>query len=378
MTIRIALACAAAFAWAGAPATQSGAGFDYQPACGTAGDAPVGTSAAVLLIGGAEADTVGEPAASEWFLERGGDGDYLVLRTGGTGGQASWLCSAFGQRIASAAELSIDSRAAANDPAVIAHVEKAEMLFIAGGDQSEYVALWRDTQLEAAINAHIEEAPIAGTSAGMAILGHTYYAPDTLGILSSELLDDPYDPLASEIGQGDFIRHGLLAGTVTDTHLDRLHGPGDEFRYGRLFGLLARLVASDPGVGRERAIGAEEGVFIAIDAGGVARVFGPETSAAWFLLRNRRGPEVIEPGSPLEWHRDQAAVKAYRLPASPGGRSGFDLDDPAAASGGQWYDWFTDGGWSGFNFAAGTCSGCDGADAPLPWHLFSDAFATPE
>jgi len=331
-----------------------------------------------MLIGGGEASTVGESAATEWFLERGGNGDYLVLRTGGTGGQAGWLCSAFGDRVASAAELSVDSRAAADDPAVIAHVENAEMLFIAGGDQSEYVALWRDTGLETAINVHIGQAPIVGASAGMAILGQTYYAPDTSGILSSELLDDPYDPLSSRIGHADFIRHELLVGTVTDTHLNRLHGPGDEFRYGRLFGFLARLVARDPGTDRERAIGAEEGVFIAIDAEGSARVFGPETGAAWFLLRNRRGPEVIGPGLPLEWNRSQTAVKAYRLPASPAGNSGFELDDPMAASGGQWYDWFTDGGWSGFNFAEGSCADCDGAEPPMPRDVFSDRFALPE
>lgn len=374
MTLRLILATAALLAGSAAAVASQGAGFEYQLACGSPSDQPASTVPAAMLIGGAEANTAGEPAATEWFLEQGDGGDYLVLRVGGTGGQAAWLCSAFPGAVASAAELSVDSIAAAGDPQVVARVAEAEMLFIAGGDQRDYVELWRGTALADAINAHVQQAPIAGTSAGMAILGRSYYAPETLGVLSSELLDDPFDPLSQEIGHDDFIQHPLLAGTITDTHLDREHGVGDEYRYGRLFGFLARLVAFDPGPGRELGIGAEEAVFIAIEADGSARAFGPNGSAAWFVLRNQGDPEQLQPGQPLVWNRAQAAAKAYRLPATPGGSGVFDLGDPVNASGGQWYDWFTDGGWTGFNFADGSCPACGGAAPPRPDLIHADAF----
>lgn len=374
MTMRLSLAMAALLAGSAASVAREGAGFEYQLACGTPSESPATTASAVMLIGGSEADTAGEPAATGWFLDQGGRGDYLVLRVGGTGGQADWLCSAFAGEFNSAAELSVDSRAAAGHPDVLASVDEADMLFIAGGDQRDYVELWRDTPLAAAINAHVQDAPIAGTSAGMAVLGQSYYAPESLGILGSELLDDPFDPLSDEIGHGDFIRHPLLAGTITDTHLDRQHGAGDEFRYARLFGFLARLVAFDSGPGRALGIGAEEGVFIAVEASGTAQVFGASDSAAWFLMRNLRGPERIEAGLPLVWDRQQSAVKAYRLPASPEGSGDFDLDAPVAASGGQWHDWFTDDGWSGFNYADGSCPDCDDAEPPQANRIHADTF----
>lgn len=374
MTRLVALATATLLVSQAVPDTRSGPAFEYQPACGTPSDMPVATAPAVMLIGGAEAGTAGEPAATAWFLDQGGGGDYLVLRVGGTGGQADWLCSAFAGQVGSAAELSVDSRSAAGNPDVLARVAEAEMLFIAGGDQRQYVDRWRGTPLAAAINAHADDAPIAGTSAGMAILGEAYYAPESLGILGSELLDDPFDPLAAEIGHGDFVRHPALAGTITDTHLDRAHGADDEFRYGRLFGLLARLFALDSGSGRELAIGAEEAVFVAVDADGNAQAFGPDGRAAWFLTRKVGGPEQVSPGLPLIWDRAQSAVKAYRLPASPGGSGDFDLDDPAGSSGGQWHDWFTDDGWSGFNYADGSCPACDGAEPPEPERVHADAF----
>jgi cyanophycinase-like exopeptidase len=373
-TIRFALAVATLLAGSTDAVALEGVGYEYQLACGQPSDQPVSTERAAMLIGGAEANTAGESAATAWFLEQGGGGDYLVLRTGGTGSQAAWLCSAFNGEVSSAAELSVDTRAAATDAQVLARVGEAEMLFIAGGDQRDYVELWRDTPLAAAINAHVLEAPVAGTSAGMAILGESYYAPVSLGILSSEILDDPLDPLSDEIGHGDFIEHPLLSGTITDTHLDRTHGAGNEFRYGRLFGLLARLVQTDPVPGRELAIGAEEAVFIAASADGNVQVFGPESSAAWFLWSDRLGPEQLQAGQLLVWDRGEAAVKAYRLPASPTGMSGLDLNDPTSASGGVWHDWFTDGGWAGFNFANGSCSDCSDAEPPRPDLIHADAF----
>ena len=68
--------------------------------------------------------------------------------------------------------LVFDSRRGADDPAVLRVVAAADAIFIAGGDQSRYIRFWKGTALNRALNAHVRAGkPIAGTSAGLAILG---------------------------------------------------------------------------------------------------------------------------------------------------------------------------------------------------------------
>jgi len=359
-------------------ATTAGSGIDYEyrTACGAVDSTVPSTQPAVLLIGGAEADQPGELEATEWFIDQGGGGDYLVLRGSGTGSQADWVCQQFGGQISSASELSIDQRSAAERPEVLALIESAEMIFIAGGDQSEYRDLWRGTALAEALNDHMQTRPIAGTSAGMAILGSSYYAPESQSLLGSEILNDPFHPNTAGLDYEDFLRHPQLAGVITDTHLDRAHGPANENRYGRLFGLLARL--------RDRAghqevligIGAEEATLIAIDSGGTAHVFG--TGSAYFLIANPAGPEQIAAQSPLIWNQGQQAARVYRVQGTPGGAGSVPLRRWQQASGGDWLNWFTSGGLSGFNAPDGSCMDC-AAGGPPTWAqpLFGDRFQSP-
>jgi len=359
-------ALAVALASIASGASVAGA-FSFRLGCGRVNSSDPDPSAGLLLVGGAEAGGAGEPAATAWFLQRAGGGDYLVLRSGGLGSQAAWVCADSGGSVASAAELSVDTRAAANDPQVVQHVVDAEAVFIAGGDQRAYVELWRDTALEDALNTHLQAAPIGGTSAGMAVLASSYYAPTGPGVLSSEILNDPYHPSTDAIGYGDFLLQPLLDATITDTHLDRAHGAGDENRYGRLFALLARSVADREGQLPAFAIGAEEGAFLGVEASGMAQAFGngSDPGADVYLLQsNAAGPESIVPGMPLVWQRDGLAVKAYRMAGTPDGSGSFDLGDWLTATGGEWLDWYTDGGYTGFNYAGGECGDCSGAAPP--------------
>ncbi|HEY9706561.1 MAG TPA: cyanophycinase, partial [Allocoleopsis sp.] len=277
---------------------------------------------------------------------------YLVLRVGGVGSQAEWICDHYRDLIGAAAELSIDSREAANHPDVIDYIRQADALFIAGGDQNEYQEFWEGTKTEDAINYLINEkkVPVAGTSAGMAILGDYYYAPDYQGVLSSEILDDPFHFNTQKIHHSDFIKIPFLKNVITDTHLDRINSNNPETRYGRLLGLLARVINNDPQLLNTRAIGLEEGAFVAIDEYGIAQVFGNGTAIgqdAYFLQPNGVIPEQLEPGWPLIWHHGGKAVKVYRISGTPEGSGHFDLKDWSTASGGQWEYWYTIGGKSG-------------------------------
>lgn len=327
------------------------ANYSYSVACGTANHT-VATSTATLLVGGAEAGASGEVEATQWLLNNARGGDYLVLRTGGTGSQASWVCSNFGSSIGSAAELSIDSRTGANDATVAQKIRDAEIIFIAGGDQNEYEDFWKDTAVEAALNDHVNVSrePIGGTSAGLAILGQSYYAPAGTGVLSKEILNNPFHSNTRDINHGDFLLHPQLANTITDTHLDRLTGSGRkaETRHGRVFGFLARTVAAKNNL-NVRAIGVEESTLIAVDASGNAKVYGE--GRAYFLKPNTY-PERIQSGSTLIWNSGGTAVTVYWIQGSRTGSGSFNFGSWTGTGGTQKY-WYTSGGYSGFNCQRG-------------------------
>jgi cyanophycinase len=326
--------------------------YDYYLACRNRSVEAQPPQSAILLIGGAEGEKSGEDAATRWFLNRAKGGRYLVLRVGEVGAQAKWICQNYKDWVYSAAELSIDSREAANLPEVVDYIREADALFIAGGDQNRYQDYWEGTATEDAINYLINDkkVPVAGTSAGMAILGDYYYAPDHQGVLSSEILNDPFHYNTETIHRSGFIQVPYLERVITDTHLDRVNSQNPETRYGRVLGLLARVIYDDDQRLSNYAIGLEEGAFVAINDQGIARVFGNGTQIgqdAYFVQPNGAMPEQMEPGWPLIWNNDGKAVKVYRISGTPEGSGTFDLKDWATASGGTWEYWYTTGGKSG-------------------------------
>ena len=323
----------------------------YSIACGSANNS-VSTTPATLLIGGAEAGATGEEEAIQWLLDHARGGDYLVIRVGGTGSQAGWVCDSFASSIGSAAEQSIDSRTDANNATIAQRIRNAEIIFIAGGDQNKYEDYWKDTEVERALNDHVSVArkPIAGTSAGLAILGQSYYAPASTGVLSKEILDNPYHNYSRDINHGDFLLHPQLANVITDSHLNRLTGSGRkaETRHGRVLGFLARSVA-DRNTLNARAIGIDEGTLVAIDGSGNAKVFGE--GKAYFLKPNTY-PERIQSGSKLIWNNSGQAVSVYAITGSRTGAGSFNLGS-WSGSGGTAKLWYTSGGYSGFNCQRG-------------------------
>jgi cyanophycinase-like exopeptidase len=327
--------------------------FIYALDCGTAQTNNAPAKAAVLLIGGAEEGRSGEHEATEWFLKQSGGGNFLVLRFGKPGNQANWICDNYRDLISSAAELAINSRGAANHPDVIHIIRHADALFLAGGDQNQYQDYWEGTAVEEAVNYLIREKhiPIAGTSAGMAILGDYYYAPAKNGVLSSEILDNPFHPNTQDICRSDFVQVPILQHVITDTHLDRVNQANPEPRYGRIFGFLARVLHDTKDQLPVRGIGVEEGAFVAINHEGVAKVFGNGTKAgqdAYFLQATGDPPEQIAAYKPLVWNQNGQAVKVYRISGTPKGSGRFDMKDWSTAAGGRWEYWFTTGGTAGF------------------------------
>src|SRR5690349_4603674 len=138
---------------------------------GNAQDLQTRPSFGIALMGGG-AD---QADAFRWFLGKAGGGDVVVLRASGTGAYNPYMMGL--AKLNSVTTIVMKDRAAASDPVVLEKVRNAEAIFFAGGDQWNYVRMWRDTPLSAAIQKRVEEhVPIGGTSAGLAILGQYYFS----------------------------------------------------------------------------------------------------------------------------------------------------------------------------------------------------------
>src|SRR5579863_7670586 len=140
-----------------------------------------------MMGGGSDLDE-----AFRWLCDRGKGGDFLILRAHGDDDYNSYvngLCKAN-----SVATLIIPDREAAADPAVAEIIRKAEVVFIAGGDQANYIRGWKGTPVEKAINEGIAAGkPIGGTSAGLAVEGEFVYGalgdrPDDKDLTSGDVL----------------------------------------------------------------------------------------------------------------------------------------------------------------------------------------------
>ncbi len=204
------------------------------------------------------------------------------------------------------------NRNAAFNEFVIETIRNAEALFIAGGDQSEYVKFWKGTPVEDAIE-HVaaKPAPVGGTSAGMAIMGEFVYAALSNRSATSE--DSLADPFSRHVTlDRDFVALPKLAGLITDQHLQ------ERDRMGRTVAFLARLVSdgwATPTQGR--AIAADRETALHVDpTNGTVEVFATPTHTTPFVyfLSTPGLPEVCQPGTPLTYRN----VNVYRI--GPGRR----------------------------------------------------------
>src|SRR5699024_10200252 len=123
--------------------------------------------------------------------------------------------------------LLIDSRAAANDDRVVETIENAEALFIAGGDQSDYMNFWRGTKTQDAINYLMNEkkVPVGGTSAGAAILGRLYYSGENGSVTSDAALANPYNTRMT-LYANDFLATPYLNNLIADQHFSQRNREG--------------------------------------------------------------------------------------------------------------------------------------------------------
>jgi cyanophycinase-like exopeptidase len=252
---------------------------------------PKTISPIVLMGGGPDVDS-----AFRWMIDQAGitpatGGRFVVIRATGTEAynpyilyskdskdkkyngplpQQGWVGGEL-KGLTSVETLVIPSREAADHPDVAAIVSRANAVFIAGGDQADYIRYWKGSKLDAILASLMtNNVPVGGTSAGLAVLGNFDFAAINGTVTSAQALSDPYnpymtldpDPLSST---SQFLAPPALKNTILDSHLDTRD------RMGRLIGFSNRLIAPASG-----GAGCPGGVLKAAAAKGIG--FGVETA----------------------------------------------------------------------------------------------------
>jgi len=249
------------------------AGYDHYEIGNKAAPTPRKPSGGLLLLGGGDRDI----EAMRWFFAKAGGGHIVILRASYGGEMGEEFYKEIGG-IASAETFVFKDRAAASDPAVLASLARADGIFIAGGDQSNYVRYWKGTPVARALDAHVAAGkPLGGTSAGLAMLGeYLYGAMDGGSLKSPEALAEPFG--AANTIETDFLHLARLRGVITDTHF------AERDRLGRLFAFLAKAQRGRRG----RALiglGVDEAAGVAVEADGTARLYATTPSGGAWLVR---------------------------------------------------------------------------------------------
>jgi cyanophycinase len=299
---------------------------------GDTADVKTSTQGGVVMMGGGK----DVDAAFKWMISRSGGGDIVVIRASGTSAYNPYI-NGLG-KVNSVETLKIDSRELANNDTVARIIRNAEMLFIAGGDQSNYIRYWKGTKTMDAINylLNTKHAPVGGTSAGCAILGGIYYSGEGGSLTADSALANPYGKLVT-LYNNDFLHAPFLRNVITDQHYVT------RGRQGRQVVFLSRIDKDWHIAGK--GIAADERTAVCMDDKGQAIVFG--SSKAYFLLPDPKKPaEVCAPNKPLTWNQNHQAIKVYEIQGSETGTGHFDIAgfDVNKASGGTWRWWWVDGG----------------------------------
>jgi cyanophycinase len=193
--------------------------------------------------------------------------------------------------VVSAETIVFHSRKAAFDARVIAALRSADGIFLAGGDQGNYIRYWKGTPVEQALNAHARAGrPIGGSSAGLAIMGQFSYTSLDGGSMESKIaLADPFD--AGVTLEDDFLHLHWLENVFADTHFSA------RCRLGRLIVFVARVNQAHPAA-EVFGVGIDEKSALLIDSGGVGRLAEGSSGSAWIVMP-QRSVAVLSKGQPI-------------------------------------------------------------------------------
>jgi cyanophycinase-like exopeptidase len=300
------------------------AGVDLGKTGSTTPKASTTSAGVVLMGGGTDVD-----AAIQWMIGKAGGGDAVVIRSTGTNAYNSYMYALGG--LNSVQTLLIDSVAEGNDACVAETIKHAGMLFIAGGNQQNYVDYFKGKATGDAINYLIntKKAPVGGTSAGMAILGQ-YYHPGGAAENATVLAN----PTAIAIGN-NFVNNSVLNNVVTEPHFSQ------RSRQPRLTSFLASSIYNYGATWQAmRGIACDEATAYAVDGTGSGKVFGTNKC---FFVKPTGAAEVLAANTALTWLVGQQALQVYGVPGTATGTNTFNMGTFTGTGGTTQYWWVDKG-----------------------------------
>ena len=212
-------------------------------------------------------------AAFQWMCQRAGGGDFLVIRTTGTDAYNPYIQQLCPQ-MDSVETIIITSVTGANSAYVSSHIQNAEALGSPVATSRRMLRLWRGTAVQTGVNflLNSKQAPVGGTSAGLAVLSQFIYTGALGSVTSSQALANPFHRYVTL--DRDLFQSSLGVNKLYDSHFvtrDRL---------GRSLAFLARIV-NNGWATQPRAIGIDEETALLVLPNGAATMVG--VGAAYFL-----------------------------------------------------------------------------------------------
>ena len=201
---------------------------------GSKADQKAVTKPSFILMGGGGND----PEGFKYLLRETNGGDLVILSTKSKINHRYthylWsLAKKNNIKINSITTLSTKNKSAANTMEALKVLNKADGIFLTGGDQYRYFSYWENTPLLELLQEKINQGiPLTGSSAGLAIMGEFYFSAKNGTIYSDQALRNP-DSTRIHL-QKDLITHPLMKNILTDTHFS------ERDREGRLLSFINR------------------------------------------------------------------------------------------------------------------------------------------
>jgi cyanophycinase len=233
--------------------------------------------------GGSEGYNSWSDAPYRWIVEKSDSAKIIIL---GTSSATTWLPTYFMSFGADTAyNKTINSRSAANLQETYDEIITAKAIFLRGGDQWNYISLWKGTKLDSAINFVFNNGGvIAGTSAGQAVLGDLDFSAQNGTVYPDESLLNPFNNYMRF--EDNFLN--FVPNVLFDSHFI------ERGRHGRLIAMLYNRYFQS---GRELiGIGVDDRTALCITPDGIGEVMG-SGAATIFTIDNETLFEPINAGN---------------------------------------------------------------------------------
>ncbi len=146
-----------------------------------------------------------------------------MLRTSGDDAYNQYIMDlsiGAGTKLNSVTTILFNSKDGSTEEEVLKTLRNAEAIFMAGGDQSEYLSYWSGTEVQSIMqNKLLNNVTVGGTSAGCMVLGNWVYSASEGSITSEEALANPFDKYLTIAPA--FLKIPYLESFITDTHFGR-------------------------------------------------------------------------------------------------------------------------------------------------------------